>query len=102
MSFLLNGDNSTIWYEGLNNEWGRLSQGNDHGIRGTNTTIYIKPQYVPKDRVLNYGSFLCEYTPLKDEKWRVRLVVGKDTLPYELNIGSSAASILETTILAIA
>ena len=49
-----------------------------------------------KDRKVTYGSCACDYRPLKDEKWRVRLVVGVDKLPYELDAGSPAASILET------
>ena len=33
---------------------------------------------------------------MKDEKWRVRLVVCRDKLSYELDAGSPAASMLET------
>ena len=44
--------------------------------------------------------FVCDYRPLKDEKWKFRLVVGGDKLPYELDAGSPAASIPETKMLA--
>ena len=97
---LLRGENSNRWYGCLINEWGRFSQGNDHGIKGTDTLVYIQNKDIPKDRKITYGSFVCDYRPLKDEKWRVRLVVGGDKLPYELDAGSPAASMLETKILA--
>ena len=42
MDLLLKGDNSTRQYKGLSNEWVRLSQGNDHEIKGTDTLVYIQ------------------------------------------------------------
>ena len=42
MGSLLKGDDSTRWYGDLSNEWGRLSQGNDNGITGTDTLVYIQ------------------------------------------------------------
>ena len=84
MGSLLKGGNSKRWYGGLSNEWDRLSQGNDHGIKGTVTLVYIQNKDVSKDRKITYGSLVCDYRPLKDEKWRVRLIVGWNKLPYEL------------------
>ena len=84
----------------MSNEWGRLSQGNDHGIKGTDTLVYIQNKEIPKDRKLIYGSCVCDYRPLKDKKWRVRLIVGGEKLPYELDASSPAANMLEKKILA--
>ena len=100
MGSLLKGESSKRLYGGLSNEWGRLSQGNDHGIKGTDTLVYIQNKDIQKDRKTIYGSFVCDYRPLKDEKWKVRLVVGVKKLSYELDAGSPAANILETKILA--
>ena len=75
MGSLLKGENSTRWYGGLSNEWDRLSQGNDHGIKGTETLVYIQNEDITIDRKLTYRSFVCDYRPLKDQKWRVRLEV---------------------------
>ena len=33
MGSLLKGEHNKRWYGGLINEWGRLSQGNDRGIK---------------------------------------------------------------------
>ena len=57
MGSLLKVDNSIRWYGGLSNEWGRLSQGNDHGIKGTDTLVYIQNKEIPKDRKVTYGFF---------------------------------------------
>ena len=63
MSFLLKRDNSTRWYEGLSNEWGRIWQGNDHGIKCTDTLVYIQSQEVQKDRKVTDGSFYVTTYP---------------------------------------
>ena len=76
MGLLLKGGNSTRWYGGLNNEWVRISQGNDYEIKGTDTLVYIQNKEIPKDRKITYRSFVCDYRTSKDEKWRVRLKVG--------------------------
>ena len=84
----------------MSNECGRISQGNDHGIQGTDTLAYIKSQDAPKDRKVTCESVVCDYRPLKEEPWRIRLVVGGDKLPFELDTGSPVASMLETKLLA--
>ena len=71
-----------------------------------------KPQYSPY-LVTPYGplkkgqrqyaqtddTFVCDHCPLKDEKWRVCLVVGGDKLNHDNDSGSLAASLLETKLL---
>ena len=42
---------------------------------------------------------VCDYRPLKEEKYRVRLTIGGDVLEYENNASSPAASLLETKLL---
>ena len=40
---ILKGKNKTIWMQSLSNEWGRLAQGNDRGVKFTDTIdVYIK------------------------------------------------------------
>ena len=45
---LLSGKNKHIWEKSLSNEWGRLDQGNIHGVRNTDTTDFIHKSEVPK------------------------------------------------------
>ena len=42
---------------------------------------------------------MCDYRPLKDDPYRVRLTVGGDKLPYYSDVGSPAASLLESKLL---
>ena len=60
-----------IWEKALSNEWGRLAQGNDHGVVPTNTISFIHRHEVPMDRDVTYASFVCDHRPLKTEPWRV-------------------------------
>ena len=95
---LLNTDPSR-WNQSLSNELGRLTQGNDAGVVAQDAMDFIHFQEVPKTSKVTYANFVCDYRPLKDEPWRVRLVVGGDKLTYDFDAGSPAASLLETKIL---
>ena len=46
------------WFRALSNEWGRLSQGNIHGVEWTNTIDFISHTEVPSDRKVTYASFV--------------------------------------------
>ena len=99
LTSLLSGDNKELWTQALSNEWGRVANGNIFGIKGTETLEFIAKHLVPSNKTVTYGSFVCDHRPLKTEKWRVRLVVGGDKLPYESDSGSPAANLLDTKIL---
>ena len=96
---LLTGQNKDTWLRSLSNEWGRLAQGNDNGIKGTDTIEFIHRSQVPSDKQVTYASYVCDYRPLKDESYRVRITVGGDRLDYKDDAGSPAANLLETKIL---
>ena len=97
---LINGpDALTKWLPALSNEWGRLAQGNDAGVEATNTINFVAFSEVPVDKKVTYASFVCDYRPLKKEKWRIRLVVGGDKLEYTQDSGSPATDLTETKVL---
>ena len=96
---LINGTDSAHWTKSLSNEFGRLAQGNQHGVRATDTISFIPRHLVPQDRKCTYASFVCDYKPQKTEPFRIRLVVGGDKLEYNSDAGSPAASLLETKLL---
>ena len=54
---------------------------------------------IPSDQKITYAHFFCDYFPLKDEKWRARLVVVGDKLEYDYDTGSPATDMLETKLL---
>ena len=96
---LLKGDMSPTWTKAVSNEFGRLTQGNDHGVTFTDTMDFIFKHEVPADRDGTYASFRLDYRPLKEEKYRARIVVGGDKLSYDEDAGSPAASLLDTKLL---
>ena len=77
---LLNDDHSERWTQALSNELGRLTQGNAAGVSSNDAMDFIFSHEVPQSSKVTYANFVCDYRPLKDEPWRVRLVVGGDKL----------------------
>ena len=97
---LINRDNGEkICQPTLSNEWVRLAQGNDAGVKHMDTITFIPKNDVPMENKVMYASFVCNHRPLKDEKWRIRLVVGGDQLEYYSDPGSPATDLTETKIL---
>ena len=90
---LLNSINNLVWTRSLSNEWGRLAQGNKYGVTGTDTIEFIFQHDVPKDNRVTYATYVLGYRPLKEEKYRVRMIVGGDRLVYLEDSGSPAANI---------
>ena len=43
--------------------------------------------------------FVCNYRPLKQEAYCIRITAGGDRLPYKEDAGSPATNLLETKIL---
>jgi hypothetical protein len=70
---LLAGSNHDVWNQALSNEFGRLAQGNDAGVRFTDAIDFIAKSEVPKGCDLTYASFVCDHRPLKSDPWRIRL-----------------------------
>ena len=96
---LLKGPERDRWLQAASNEFGRLAQGNKFGVKATDTIDFIPQSDVPADRQVTYGSFVCDYRPLKDDPYRIRLVVGGDKLDYPDDPASPAAGLLETKLL---
>ena len=76
-----------------------MAQGNAAGVESTDTIEFIFNHMVPDNKKLTYASFACDHCPLKEEKWRIRCVVGGEKLPYDADSGSPAANMLETKLL---
>ena len=91
-------DDYIIWGCSLTNELGRLSQGINN-IEGNNALIFIPKSEVPWGKKVAYANMICDYRPLKKEKYRVRLTFGGDVLEYEGNASSPAASLLEAKLI---
>ena len=68
-------------------------------MKGTNTIQFIYRRDMPKDKQVTYASYVCDYRPLKEEPYRVRITIGGDRLDYNDDAGSPAVNLLETKIL---
>ena len=88
-----------IWNRALSNQWGRLAQGNKYEVVATNTIVFISAKELPSDATVTYAAFVCDNRPLKDEPWRVRIVVGGDVLTYAEDAASPTTAMMETKIL---
>ena len=96
---LLKGKMGDTWSIALSNELGRLAQGVEDRVIGTDTIDFIPKNKVPHNKKVTYANFICDYRPLKSEPHRVRLTVGGDKLDCEYDAGSPAASLLETKLI---
>ena len=76
-----------------------MTDGNNCGVKGTQTVRFISKSKVPSDRQVTYATFVCDAKPLKKETYRVRITVGGDRLTCLDDTGSPAANLLETKLL---
>ena len=60
---------------------------------------FINPSKIPSHEKIIYPSFVCDQRPLKPEKWRTRLVIDDDKLPYYNDAGPPAANLIEIKLL---
>ena len=89
------------WERSFANEIGRLASGVGDRMPSGNEHIFFIPRAkVPTGRKVTYANPVCDYRPLKDDPYRIRLLtVGGDKLPYANDAGSPAASLLEAKLL---
>ena len=99
MDLLIKGSNKEVWIRSLSNEWGRLAQGNDYRTKRIDIIDFIFKYEVPEDKAVTHASFVCGDRRLKQETYRIRIIVGGDRLPYEEDTESPAVNLLETKIL---
>ena len=86
------------WGLSLSNELGRLS-GRIREVKGNNAIEFIDKDTIPLNKKVVYTNIVCDYRPLKKEKYRVSLTIGGDVLEYENNASSPAASLLESKLI---
>ena len=96
---LLNGNNCKVRNKSMSNELGSLAQGNDHGVKHTETIKFINKTQVPKGKKVIYANFRADHRPLKPEPFRIRCVVGGDKLDYHHDTSSPTTDLLETKLL---
>ena len=92
--------NKARWERSFANEIGRLAQGVGERMKSGNDNMFFIPKSaIPANRKVTYANPVCDFRPLKDEPYHVRLTVGSDGLFYEADTGAPTASLLEVKIL---
>ena len=76
----LRGDMAETWAIALEREFGRLSNGIPKELLGTKTIDFVLKSSIPLGRKVTYANMVCDFRPLKGEKYRVRLTIGGDKL----------------------
>ena len=77
---LLEGPMAATWKLSIANEFRCLSHGIPGRIKGTKTIFWITKKQVPKGKKAVYANMVCDYRPLKDKIYRVRLTIRGDKL----------------------
>ena len=88
-----------VWQPALENELGRLSQGFKKRVQAQDAMDFIAYADIPKDRKVTYVNFICDYQPLKTERFKVRMTIGGNRLDYPDETSSPTASLVETKLL---
>jgi len=88
------------WERSFANEIGRLAQGVGERMKsGSDNMFFIPKSASPVNRKVTYANPLCDYRPLKDGPYRIRLVVDGDRLNYDADTGAPTANLLDVKIL---
>ena len=83
----------------LSNEWDRLAQGNDYNVAHTDTIDFISSNNVLVNIDVTNAIFVLDYRLMKQEKYRVRIIVGGDKLTYSFYRDSPTTNLVETKIM---
>ena len=98
LASLLRDLNKSRWSKALSNKIDLLVQSNIHGIKATDTIVFIRQEDVPRGRDVTYAFFVCDHRPLISEQWRVQCVAGVDGLSYPGDPASLAANLINTKL----
>ena len=90
-----------IWGQAYGNKLGRLAQGMEGRVKGTNTIFFIPKEDLPSARWkdVTYGRIVVNYHPEKINPNRVRLTVGGDRINYPGDCGTPTADMLTVKLL---
>lgn len=64
-----------IWLKCLSNKYGHLAQGNNYGVKATDTIDFIYKHEVPKNKKVTYGNFVLDIRPFKTEQHHICLTM---------------------------
>ena len=94
-----NEQTKALWTRSFANELGRLAQGIDNRVKGTNTVVFIPIRNVPQGRKPTYGRIVVSIRPQKEEVERTRLTVGGNLIDYPGEVRTETADLTTTKLL---
>jgi hypothetical protein len=92
---------SEVWGKANAKEVGRLAQGLDGVVKGTDTFFFKAYEEIPKERRkdVTYARICCNFRPEKEDPHRVRITVGGDRINYPHDVGTPTADMLLVKLL---
>ena len=80
----------------MSNELGHLASSvGNRMASGTGNIFLIHKNQVPEGRKATYSNAVRDYSPLKDDPYRLQLTVGGNSIIYTVNPSDPAASLLD-------
>ena len=89
------------WNRSAADEFGRLAQGIEGRVKGTDTIRFIHKHEVPQDRFkdVTYIKFVCTIRTEKKDPYRTRATMGGNLINYPDDVGTPTANLLLIKIL---
>jgi hypothetical protein len=90
-----------MWSKAFGKEIGRLAQGLDGVVEGTNTLYFIPKNKIPSDRLkdVTYARICVNIRPDKADPYRCRITLGGNLVNYPGNVGTRTADMLTVKLL---
>jgi hypothetical protein len=89
------------WSKAFGKEIGRLAQGQDGVVEGTDAIEFIAKEQVPPDRRkdITYARICADYRPEKSDPNRIRITLGGNLVNYPSDVGTRTADLLTVKLL---
>jgi hypothetical protein len=89
------------WTNAFGKEIGRLAQGIDGIVEGTNTIFFVDYDEIPEDRKkdVTYARICVNYRPEKADPNRCRITLGGNLINYPGDVGTRTADMLTVKLL---
>jgi Reverse transcriptase (RNA-dependent DNA polymerase) len=96
---LIKSSDAPRWIEGMEDEWGRLMEGNERMATGTKTLRFVTKGEIPKGYIPTYVRIVVAYRPEKAQPYRVRLTVGGDRVIFNGECSTKTADLATVKLL---
>ena len=70
------------WKISCGNELGRIAQGMQNRVEGTNTIFFVDKSKIPKNKIVTYPRIVCDIRPSKPDPYRTKITAGVNLIDY--------------------